>query len=66
MLAALLPALVPILGDALRRLFPDPADAQKAQAELSMALLTNAGEIEKAAADIIASEAKSEHWLAAS
>lgn len=66
MLAALLPALVPILGDALRRLFPDPAEAQKAQAELSMALLTNAGEIEKAAADIIATEAKSEHWLASS
>ena len=45
MLAALLPALVPILGDALRR---------------------NAAEIEKAAAGIIADEAKSEHWLAAS
>jgi hypothetical protein len=66
MLAALLPALVPILGDALRRLFPDPAEAQKAQAELSMALLTNAGEIEKAAAVIIANEAKSEHFLASS
>jgi hypothetical protein len=66
MLAALLPALVPILGDALRRLFPDPAEAAKAQGELSMALLANAGEIEKAAAGIIADEAKSEHFLAAS
>lgn len=66
MLAALLPALVPILGDALRRLFPDPAEAAKAQAELNNALLANAAEIEKAAAGIIADEAKSEHWLAAS
>lgn len=66
MLAALLPALVPILGDALRRLFPDPAEAAKAQAELNAALLANAGEIDKAAAGIIADEAKSEHWLASS
>ena len=66
MLAALLPALVPILGDALRRLFPDPAEAAKAQAELNNALLANAAAIEQAAAGIIADEAKSEHWLAAS
>ena len=66
MLAALLPALVPILGDAIRRLFPDPAEAAKAQAELSNALMANAAKIEEAAASIIADEAKSEHWLAAS
>ena len=66
MLAALLPALIPILGDAIRRLFPDPAEAQKAQAELSMALLTNAGEIEKAAAGIVQAEAQSGNWLASS
>jgi hypothetical protein len=61
-----LPALVPILGDAIRRLFPDPAEAAKAQAELSNALMANAAKIEEAAASIIADEAKSEHWLASS
>ncbi len=66
MLAALLPALVPILGDAIRRLFPDPAEAAKAQAELNNALMANAAKIEEAAASIIADEAKSEHWLASS
>ena len=66
MLAALLPALVPILGDAIRRLFPDPAEAAKAQAELNNALMANAAKIEDAAASIIADEAKSEHWLASS
>ncbi len=66
MLATLLPALVPILGDAIRRLFPDPAEAAKAQAELNNALLANAAKIEEAAASIISDEAKSEHWLASS
>ena len=66
MLAALLPALIPILGDALRRLFPDPAEAAKAQAELSLALLANANAIEKAAADIVKTEAQSGNWLASS
>ena len=66
MLAALLPALVPILGDAIRRLFSDPAEAAKAQAELNNALLVNAAKIEEAAASIIGDEAKSEHWLASS
>ena len=66
MLAALLPALVPILGDAIRRLFPDPAEAAKAQAELNNALMAKAAKIEEAAASIIADEAKSEHWLASS
>ena len=66
MLAALLPALVPILGDAIRRLFPDPAEAQKAENELKLALMTNSAAIDRAAAEIIADEAKSEHWLASS
>ena len=58
-------ALVPILGDALKRLFPDAEARQRAEAELNAALLARAGELEKAAADIIKAEAQSEHWLAA-
>ncbi|MCA3299253.1 MAG: hypothetical protein ING28_14165, partial [Roseomonas sp.] len=46
MIGALLPALVPILGDALKRLFPDPEARQKAEAELNAALLARAGELE--------------------
>ena len=65
LIGALLPALVPILGDALKRLFPDAEARQRAEAELNAALLARAGELEKAAADIIKTEAQSEHWLAA-
>ena len=65
MIGALLPAVVPILGDALKRLFPDAEARQRAEAELNAALLARAGELEKAAADIIKTEAQSEHWLAA-
>jgi hypothetical protein len=65
MIAALLPALAPILGDALRRLFPDPEARQRAEAELHAALIARAGELEQAAGTIIKAEAQSEHWLAA-
>jgi hypothetical protein len=65
MLAALLPALLPILGDTLRRLFPDPAAAAQAQQELTMALVSNQAAIEAAAAEVVKTEAASEHWLTA-
>jgi hypothetical protein len=65
-IAALLPALVPILGDALKRLFPDAEARQRAEAELHAALLARAGELEKAAGEIVKAEAQSEHWLTAS
>ena len=64
MIAALLPALVPILGDAIRRLFPDPEARSRAEAEITAALLARAGEIEKAASAGVRAEARSEHWLA--
>jgi len=65
MIAALLPALAPILGDVIRRLFPDPEAAAKAEAELNRQLMARAGEIEQAAAGIVKTEAASAHWLAA-
>ena len=64
MIAALLPALASILGDALKRLCPDAEARQKAEAELNAALPARAGEFEKAVGDIIKKEAQSEHWLA--
>jgi len=65
MIAALLPALVPILGDVIRRLVPDSEAQAKAEAELSVALMQRAQEIENAAASIVKTEAASEHWLTA-
>jgi hypothetical protein len=65
MIAALLPALVPILGDVIRRLVPDSEAQAKVEAELSVALMQRAQEIENAAASIVKTEAASEHWLTA-
>jgi len=65
MFAALIPALLPILGDTLKRFFPDPEQAAKVQQEITMALLANQAAMNQAAGDIIKAEAQSEHWLAA-
>lgn len=65
MIAALLPALVPILGDVIRRIVPDGEAQAKAEAELSLALMQRAQEIESAAASVVKAEAESEHWLTA-
>ena len=65
MIAALLPALLPVLGDLFRRWFPDPAEAAKAQQDMVMALISQQGALNAAAGDIIKAEAQSEHWLPA-
>jgi hypothetical protein len=65
MIAALLPALVPILGDVIRRIVPDGEAQAKVEAELSFALMQRAQEIESAAAEVVKAEAQSEHWLTA-
>ncbi len=65
MIAALLPALVPILGDVIRRIVPDGEAQAKVEAELSIALMQRAQEIESAAAEVVKAEAQSEHWLTA-
>ena len=65
MIAALLPALLPVLGDLFKRWFPDPAEAAKAQQDMVMALLSQQASLNAAAGDIIKAEAQSEHLLAA-
>lgn len=65
MIQTLIPTLIPILGKVVGNLFPDPAEKAKAEAEVMRQLLTAQGEIEKAASEIIRTEAASEHWLAA-
>ena len=58
-------ALIPMLGDVARRVFPDKEAAAKAEQELTMALLANQSQLEASAADIVRTEAASKHWLAA-
>jgi hypothetical protein len=62
-IAALIPALAPILGAVVKSKFPDPAEAAKAEAELTAQLWANAHQINAAAADIVRAEADSKHWL---
>jgi hypothetical protein len=62
----LIPLLVPILGQIVKSKFPDPAEAAKAEAEMTLALMQNSQQLELAATQIVQSEAASEHWLAAS
>lgn len=65
MIQALIPALAPLLGDIIRSKFPDPAEAAKLEAEMQAELWRNAHQLNAAAADIIKTEAQSQHWLAA-
>ena len=54
MIAALLPILGPILSDVVGRVLPaDKNKAQEIERELSMALMQNTAEIEKAAASVV-------------
>lgn len=64
MIQALIPVLAPILGNIVKSKFPDPAEAAKAEAEVSAQLWQNAHQLNAAAADIIKTEAASTHWLA--
>jgi hypothetical protein len=65
MFAALLPVLAPILGDVIRKIIPDQGEQSRIEAELSLALMQRAQEIESAAADVVKTEAASEHWITA-
>jgi hypothetical protein len=65
MIAALLPALAPIVSRVVGNLFPDPAEKAKAEAEAMRQLLSAQSEIQAAASEIVRTEAASQHWLAA-
>ena len=67
MIGALIPVLGPILGDVVKRVLPEDKDkAQEIERELQMQLMMNSATVEKAAADIILAEAKSDSWIASS
>ena len=65
MIQALIPALVPLLSGIIRSKFPDPAEAAKLEAEMQAELWRNAHQLNAAVADIIKTEANSQHTLAA-
>ena len=66
MIGALIPILGPILGDVVKRVLPHDKDkAAEIERELQMQLMMNSATVEKAAADVILAEAKSEHWITA-
>jgi hypothetical protein len=61
----ILGVLAPILGKAIDKVFPDTEKRDMAKLEIMAELQKQSGEIEKAAAGIINTEAASKHWLAA-
>ncbi len=68
MVGALLPILGGIGSTIAKNLFPDPADELKRkelEQRFQQQVLAQSGEIERAAADIIKTEASSEHWITA-
>jgi hypothetical protein len=65
MITALIPILAPLLGNIVKSKFPDPTEAAKVEAELTAQLWQNAHQLNAAAADIIKTEANSQHGLAA-
>ena len=68
MLAALLPILTGVGSKVAQHFFPDPADELKrleAQQKFIVEIMAQSGAMEQAAADIVKSEAASQHWLAA-
>lgn len=60
---ALIAALAPVFGQVLDRVLPDKGARDAAERELTAALLAHAGEIERAGAEIVLAEARSEHPL---
>ena len=65
MIQALIPVLAPILGNIVKSKFPDPAEQARVEAEVTAQLWANAHQLNAAAAEIINTEAASQHWLAA-
>jgi len=57
--------LAPIIGQAVDKIFPDTEKQDMAKLAIMGELQKQGGELQKAAASIINTEAASKHWLAA-
>ena len=62
----ILSTVLPIIGQALDKVFPNAEERAKAEAALQAELIAKEREFQKAAAEIVRQEAASENWLAAS
>jgi hypothetical protein len=56
-------AVLPVVSDVIKRLFPDPEQARQAENAIAVAILDKRHELEMAAASIVNTEAKSESFL---
>lgn len=63
MLATLLGALLPFLGDALKRFIPDAGARAEAQEAITKALVENQSAVLAAMAEVMKSDAASDSWL---
>ena len=61
----ILGTLLPAIGNVLDRLIPDTEARSRVAAELQHTILTKEAELQKAAAEIVRAEARSEHWVTA-
>ena len=59
----LLPILAPILGDVVKRLFPDKVDQAAIESEIKLALIDNQGSLDQIRGRIVMEEARSSSWL---
>lgn len=66
MIAALIPQLLPYVGEVLDRVIPDKEAKEKAQREIEQNLINNANAINLAQIQTNQMEAKSRHWFVAS
>jgi hypothetical protein len=64
-ITALIPILAPMIGQVLKNRFPDPEMAKRMEADIMAEMWRNSHQLNAAAADIIKTEANSNHWLAA-
>lgn len=65
MIAALIPAILPLLGDVIKKVVPDVNIDERTEAMIAGEIMKRGAELEKAAASVVVAEAQSEHWLAA-
>lgn len=59
----LLAAVLPVIGDIVRRVIPDPDQAKRLEADLTRELIASGDALAKAQASIIVAEAGGASWL---
>lgn len=63
MITQLFSSIFGVVGDVVKRLFPDPADQMRVQSEIMTAMMEREAEFRRIAGSIIESEVKGASWL---